>query len=331
MRPTTMPQSALRAPLNFALGTAARVRVLRCLAAAKHPIGIPGLARDAGLNERGVRTVLGQLERAGIVATVPGAGRQVALRDRWPFAVRIRELFAHEAARRDRVMAALRRAAQALKPPPIGVWMASPHAAGNDDITDPLIVVCHGKAADLAEQVRVLQRSLEAVSGRFDLPLPEVRSASEADLAIAGTGSGQADARFTPPLVLLAGVLPSVPGLGRQEQRARTHADRDAQALSRAAAIADLIRRAPALVDRAHTALKRRSRHASARQKATQAEWLALLKHEPPARLAALLVRDDERMRRLRQSMPFFEILTGQERREVEAFVAGHDSPTGIR
>ncbi len=330
MRPTTRTQGALRAPLNYALGTEARVRVLRCLAAARHPTGIPALARDAGLNERGVRTVLLQLEQAGVVATVPGAGRQVELRERWPFARRVRELFAHEAARADRVLAALRRAAGALQPPPIGVWLAGPHAAGNDRVTDALVVVCYGRAGEIVGQVRALQSRLGSLSARQDLPVPEVRSATAADLAIAGLSTATADIRFTPPVLLLAGTLPPLSGLSRPESRARTHGDRDAEALVRAAAVADLVRRNPTLASRARDALVRRRPRASAGLKGTLDEWLTLLKHEPPARLAALLVRDDERMRRLRQSMPFFEVLSERERRQVEAAVAGlHKPATG--
>jgi len=61
--------------------------------------------------------------------------------------------------------------------------------------------------------------------------------------------------------------------------------------------------------------------------KATLDEWLSLLNTQTPARLAALIVRDDDRMTRLRQSLPFLEALTASERREVEAALGEAPEP----
>jgi predicted transcriptional regulator len=323
MRLPTRAQSALWTPLTYALGTEARVRVLRILAATTHPVSIPALAREAGLNERGVRTVLRQLEELGVVTVVPGAGHQVVLRDRWPLAQALRALFADEAAHAAQVERALQKAATALEPPPIGVWLAAPHAAGTDRPTDPLVLVCYTTPKEAAAQAAQLQTALATLSARLDLPAPEVRTVTKADVALAAEASEEkADDRFRPPLQLLAGTPPPLPWLGRVARPAHIHADRDDETLARAAAIADLVRRTPELVERARNMVVARRSSAAPRVQSALDEWRVLLETQTPARLAALLLRRDARMTRLRQTLPFLEALTREERAEVDAAVA---------
>lgn len=330
MRPPTHPQSALMKPLTHAFGTESRVRVLRVLASMRHPVGVPALAEDTALNERGLRTVLRHLEELGAVTVVPGAGHQVVLRDDWPLASVIRELFAAEAHHANAVTRALRTAAQGIMPPPIGVWIAGPHAAGTDRPTDPLLVVCYGTPADAAAQTAQLRLALADLSKRFDLPAPEVRTLTNAEVALAAQVSApaasSADERLRPPLRLLAGTLPPLPWLMRPARAARTHAEHDDAADIRADVIAGLLRRSPDLLARARSTLATRRATAAPRVHAALDEWAVLLDTQPPARLAALLRRKDERMTRLRQTLPFLDALTPAERAEVDAAVAARNA-----
>lgn len=330
MRPTTHAQSALLQPLSHALATESRVRVLRVLASGSHPVGVPGLAEATALNERGVRTVLRHLEELGAVTVVPGAGQQVILRERWPLAKAVRDLFAAETQHAHAVSRALRKAAQSITPPPIGVWIAGPHAAGIDRPTDPLLIVCYGAPRGGPVQASQLTRALADLSARLDLPAPEVRLVTKAEVELAmeasASGGPPHDERFRPPLRLLAGALPPLPWLARPARAARTHADYDDMAAIRADVIAGLLRRSPDLAERARSALETRRATASERVRGALDEWAVLLDTQPPARLASLLRRDDERMTRLRQTLPFLEALTPTERAEVDAAVAARNA-----
>jgi predicted transcriptional regulator len=334
MRPTALPQSTLFMPLTSALGTAARVRVLRVLVTTDAPLGIPALAREAGLNPRGVRTVARDLEELGVIAPGPGSRPTLMLRDAWPLASALRALFTAESSWRAALFADLRRLANGLVPPPIGVWIAGPHAAGVGTARDPLCLVVYGAPADLPAQRARLAGGLATLTARHDLPAPEVQTLNRGDLAAlsragASTPSaGQPDGRLAPPLLLLAGTLPDLtarpPASGATVDRRATgpapgtaHARADAEALARAAALANLLRTTPTLVPRALKAVRERAQVAPPRLRATLEEWATLLATQTPARLARLLTRDDARMTRLRQTLPFLDVLTPAERTRI--------------
>lgn len=326
MRPTTRSQSATLQPLTYALGTEGRLRVLRVLAAAGHPVGVQSLAKDAALNVRGTRNVLRELEELGAITIVPGASQQVVLREAWPLSKALQRLFESEAAYREELLRALREAAKRVTPPPVGVWIAGPHAAGTDTPIDPLLIVCYGRAKDLSAQCAQLTRMLADLSDKYDLPAPEVRALSRADIEVVRelnqVEPSLADERLAPPLRLLMGGLPALPWLKQPSRRARQHADHDASLALIADAIAGLLRRSPDLVTRARADIEARRATASEQLQATLDEWAMLLDTQPPARLAAFLRRNDERMRRLRQSLPFLNVLTPSERAKIDEMLA---------
>lgn len=336
MRPTALPQSTLFMPLTAALGTEARVRVLRVLVTTEAPLGIATLAREAGLNPRGVRTVARQLEALGVLAPGPGSRPTLMLRDAWPLASALRALFAAETHWRATLFAELRRLAGGLRPPPLGVWIAGPHAAGVGRATDPLCLVVYGAPADLPAQRAALVDGLAILTARHDLPAPEVQTLTRADLAAldpAGPSPRAAappDTRLAPPLLLLAGTLPALAAPAPAAVAATVdlratggtpstaHARADAEARARAAALAALIRTTPTLQPRMLKAVRERAAAAPPRLRATLEEWATLLATQPPARLTHLLTRDDARMTRLRQTLPGLDILTPAERARFE-------------
>ena len=113
-----------------------------------------------------------------------------------------------------------------------------------------------------------------------------------------------------------------VPDAVRRERNARVHGDRDLEAHARAAALADLLRRDPSLIRRTLAALERRRASAPDRLKSTLDEWRRLLITQPPARLAKLLVEPDARMTRLRQTLPFTDVLSPDEGERFDTSVA---------
>jgi cephalosporin-C deacetylase-like acetyl esterase len=92
--------------------------------------------------------------------------------------------------------------------------------------------------------------------------------------------------------------------------------------MARATVLAKLLRTTPTLVPRALKAVRERAQAAPPRLRPTLEEWATLLATQPPARLARLLTRDDARMARLRQTLPFLDVLTAAERARVESEMA---------
>jgi hypothetical protein len=140
------------------------------------------------------------------------------------------------------------------------------------------------------------------------------------------------DPAFQPPLLLLAGVLPPLSDLHRAERNARVHGQRDEQALAMATLLASYLRRDPSLVGRALDALDVKREAASPSLRRTLDEWRRLLQSQSPAALARMLTAPDERMTRLRQTLPFLDVLTADERarfdialeRSLAAVGSGH-------
>src|SRR5918993_2012421 len=123
MRTPYRPENSLRAPLNRILGTETNVRLLRVLARANTPLSASELARRASLGRTSVYPALDALERTDIVEfTGVGAQRHVRLRAAHPLARAITGLFAAEAGRVDRLIAALRDAFKDMTPRPTSAW-----------------------------------------------------------------------------------------------------------------------------------------------------------------------------------------------------------------
>lgn len=314
---TLTPISALREPLTEVLGSPVRVRVLRTLAATPAAIPISTLAREAGVNLRGLRAVLRLLERYGAVEIGAGHGARVSLRPTWVLTSAVRGLFHAEATRWREALAAITALLDSLEPRVRGAWLAGPHAAATDGPLEPLVIVLWTTPAVLASQVAAVAAGLATLTATYDLPAPEVIGRTDPELHAPAAD----DPAVSGPVLLLTGVLP--PALRTVTGRpAASHADRETQAWQRAGAVATLLLREPTLLPRTTALLEQRVATAPVRQRALWQEWLTLVRTQPRARLAALLTRRDARMTRLRQSLPFLEVLTPTERHEVERVVS---------
>ena len=322
MRPTSHPQSALRHPLNHVLGTEAGVRVLRVLTLTETPVGVTELARLASLQATGVARLCTRLEDLGVIEAV-GRGsrnRQYRISPRFPFRSTLGALFAEERSRAERVLQELR-AAIGGRVAIHSAWVEGPVARGADRPGDTLVVGVLVDPGDVEVARADLWQHLLRVQQNDDLSI-ELRVVTLADLKTA-TKARLAELEDVvplngpPPLALVrpdaskAGSRP--PALGRRHERL------DERARVIAQAVAERIRRDPSLVEDARRYVETRLRSASSGERLELQEWLGILATMSVPRLRRFLVQDDARAVRLRQSLPFLNVLSDEERRTLFA------------
>jgi hypothetical protein len=319
MRPTARTQSAFRHPLNNILATEANVRILREIYLSDVPIGVSELARRAKLQKSGVARSCVPLEDLGVIETV-GRGsynRQYRRAASFALANPLASLFMLERGHAETVLAEIRQMVQSA-----GIraaWIEGSVAAANDTPEDSIEVVVLADSAQI-EQVRsaiwsrlIDVERLRDVAIRLTVKsLADLKTSTKAELE--RLSDVQILSGPSPVDLLHAGapdVNSSVPS------RTRSHAVRDEQALALARVIAKRIRRDPSIVEDARRFIARRLAAASPGEQLELREWDALLTTKSPARLSRFLTEKSERATRLRQSLPFLDALTPEERLAV--------------
>jgi hypothetical protein len=314
MRPTTHSQSALRAPLNHLLGTEANVRLLRVLATAGTTLGPGELARRATLQPSGVRRAVDQLAARGIVEILGAGPRpQVGWREAHPLGPALRSLFEAEAARVERILTGLKHAAGTVAPPPVSVWIEGPAARGMDRPGDPLLVGVIAPSAEAENAGTQLRDRLAELEVAEDVTI-ELHVRTRADLAALSRAE-----RDELALAISVFGLPPAALVGKQtppsaERNKRSHAILDTSALALAEAVAAKLAEDPGLVQHARQRIARRLEEASSHEQAELREWDLVLRTMSPARLRRFLTDRGERATRLRQTLPFLEVLSPGER-----------------
>jgi hypothetical protein len=307
MRPPAQPQDPLRTPLNELLGTEGNVRVLRVLAARRGGLGRAAVARAASLNPRGVRAILDRLALAGIV-NVQQSGRSgiVSLRDDHPLTRVIRRLFQEERELFDRIMTSVREAAGEAVPSARAVWVMAGTSTGTAEVG----VLAPAREVDRA--VQALEQELRSV---------------EADLAVHFVVRAYTDAereivrKRDTPINLVWGWLPFAWQQGGGGPL-RSHGDVDERAKRLAARIATRIAEDPAIIERAVEWIDQRDSVEPDSSRRALEEWRSVLTTLSSRQVEALLVEESERADRLRQSLPFVDVLTPEDRAAVFREVA---------
>jgi len=301
MRPIATQQSPTRFPLNEILGTGANVRLLRVLAKeVTGPISVSDAGDRAGLTEAGARRALARLARIGFVRRIGGGrSQQYAIREEGPLAESLMLLFDKEQDRYEELLSNLREIFQGLGEIQLA-WMDSLPAG----VGDPLEVGLMTDPSSLALLRREVRRRISEVEKRYDVII-EVHGFTRAD----------APRVSWPEATLLAGVPDS--GTASPSAGPVSHADRDRRALVLHRAISDLLDENPSLVRRAEQHLERLLQEDQGSALAELQDWLALLQSYSLERLRDFLIATGPRAERLRQSSPFFAVLTAEERDRV--------------
>jgi hypothetical protein len=316
--PPATPQSALRAPLNTILGSVANVRLLRVLALAETSLTAGELARRAVLGRTGVYPVLASLEVTGIIEFVgAGAQRQVSYRKAHPLSAAVAALFRAEAERVDALTAALRRSLVSIAPQPTAAWLEGSILSGEDRMGEVITCTLLGDPGSLPPMIDQLSEQLERIERKFEVHI-EVRGITRSELAM----RSPEQLKMLADAIVLCGVPPA--GLLPQAARSRAghralHEDHDARSRRLAVAIAEKLKRDPALATQMRQHLKKREKTASPQERRELLEWGRILATMSPSRLRRFLVEPSERATRLRQTLPALNLLTPAERDAVLA------------
>lgn len=301
MRPIAIERSFLRYPLNHLLGAAANVRLLRVLAdEVVGPISAADAADRAGLTEAGARRALGRLAETGFVVRVGGGrSQQFALREDDQLTRGLATLFRTERSRFEELIASIRERLDGLRE--IRVAWLDPLP---EDVGAPLQIGVIADPESLAWLETELRRRITEVEQRFDVTI-ELRGFTRADAPSVSWDEA----------TLLAGVPPFE--RTHEQGPLAVHADREQRALRLSKAIVELLEENPSIVRRAERHLERLMKDEQGTASEDLREWQSILATYSPERLARFLVSESPRAQRLRQSSPFFAVLTADERDRV--------------
>lgn len=305
MRPPAEKQDPLRTPLNDVFRSQGNVRVLRVLAFADEPIGRTTVARRARLNPSGVRRTLDQLADLGLVEGL-GSGRNlsVRIRERHPLAQPIRTLFREERRVFEAFRSAAERAFHRSDFAATAVWIENPEARSPGTVH--LGVLAPPDRVDEARDV--VRNHLEEIGQELAIHFV-VHGYSDADRAAL---TDQESERLR-QLTLLYGWLP------REWRDAtggpvRSHRHLDERGRRLAEAVADQLPRDPSIIDRTLEWIDERLENADGRAAHDLQEWRQVLSDLSIQQIQSLLREESDRADRLRQSLPFVEVLAPEER-----------------
>lgn len=306
MRPIASEQDPIKYPLNELIGTRAHVRLLRVMAnEVEGPLTAVDVAKRAGLTVPGAQKALGKLLRSGFVSRVGGGRKhQYEIRSSDRLMQIIIKLFQAEKNRYERLLAAIKNEIDKMVPPPRAVWaQATPK-----EIDDPLILGFLHETLHLAKCENQFRSGLQPVEEDYDLTI-EVEGYTKADIPDLDLDG----------VTVLYGVMPQTynsPVL-QQTKKVPTHREKDLQieALSRKLAVvlekdASLVQRAKGHIDR----LLKENQGSAAKD---LLEWRSILDTYSIRRLVQFLTSGSERAHRLRQSNPFFAVLSATEREQL--------------
>jgi predicted transcriptional regulator len=314
MRPIASEQNSLRNPLNEILGTGAHVRLLRILAAeADGPITASHAAERAGLTAPGAHKALKRLLQSGFVVRVGGGRKhQYELRRSDKLVRALLKLFQSEKNRYEALLSTIKKRFEKLPPYPHAAWIQElPGEFG-----EPLLVGVLHETRHLANYIYHLRKELNQVERDFDLTI-EVNGYTKADVP------GLEVEKVAP----LYGVLPFRDKHSRQMHAIPlTHEERDRHMLELSRKLAEAIEYDTSLVRRAKEHVQRmlKNDHGSATKDIE--EWRDILESYSIRRLSHFLTSSSERANRLRQSNPFFAILSTNERNRLLSGPGGNPS-----
>jgi hypothetical protein len=294
MRPPKDEHSLLRYPLDQILGSEAAVRVLRVLLnEAAAPMGVPHIARLAGLSVPGARKALEALCVARAAERVGTAhSGQYRAKAESPFSLLLGQLFEQEEQEYLALVDALR---DAVAIPEVRhAWMTERGTAIE------LVVVVD--AADIGSIGPTLRTRVLPAEKQHDL-IVEIALYTRADVPAV---PADAIELWGFDASLAAGVAEGM--LVREDPAGR---------FAMVFALAELVRSDPTLIRRALQHVTRLLAEGQGTANADLAEWKQLLEAYSAKRLADLLVSNSERAQRLWRSAPFSAVLTPEERERV--------------
>lgn len=318
MRPPKYKQSALKTPLNRILGTEANVRVLRAICLEPFPMSKSELGRLAKLEAKSAHIAADRLLREGVLKTVGrGIRQQVDLESKHPLTRQIQELFRAEQTRVETLLEDVRKAVRKLEPEIMAAWIQGNFARGEDRPGEPLIIGILANSKVLGTMTRELRNVLSEIEAIWDSTI-ELVGYTHPDLMTMKS----ADRRRLSDAIPLLGPPPEAfihhsEGENPRLRDVVMHGDREKEQLLFVETIIQRILRDPGKLRAAKEYISKRLESASEHERHELREWESILKTMSPSRLRRFLLDTGERARRLRQTMPFLEIISPKEREEI--------------
>jgi predicted transcriptional regulator len=305
MRPIVSGQNPLRYPLNELFGTQAHVRLLRVMAnEVDGPLTASDVAKRAGLTVPGAQKALGRLFRSGFISRVGGGRKhQYEIRISGRLLQITLELFQAEKDRYERLLTTIKKDINNLAPPPHAAWIQ----VFPKEIGEPLTLGLLHETRHLTNCVRQLRTKLNQVENDFDLTI-ELLGYTKADIFD----------RKLDDCTPLYGVMPSPDSPARQQTKnTLTHMERDQRLHVLSRKMAKAIQQDTSLLRRAKEHIDRLLKEDQGTAYGDLMEWRDILDMYSIQRLSRFFTSTSERANRLRQSNPFFAILTFAEQAQL--------------
>ncbi|MCW9708805.1 winged helix-turn-helix domain-containing protein [Fodinibius salsisoli] len=315
MNKSSNKNSALETPLDAILGSKGHVMVLRRLTESDSPMSPSELIKRTSLSRQGVYNVIQRLAETGILRYVgSGKHQQITIREEYPLADIISALFKRERDQYDNFIKRLKELIKSLEIKPKSAWIFGKIAQGTDDYGDPVRIALLGDLKTIDELTESFRNRIyeNAIENEFDVTI-DVRGVTVADI------ESRPIINSNKPLMLW-GMDPQHYLVSWKDEREgrRSHQDLDHQSHTDAQVWSELLKMYPDIIKRTISNLENRITQTSSGEKKELQEWKRILESMSFQRLKKFLESDSERATRLRQSLPFWEILNEQERHEFE-------------
>jgi len=315
MKKSRNQHSALKYPLTTILGSKGDVIVLRVLIRSNHPVSHSELLERTDLSRQGVYDITKRLVETGVV-TYTGSGKQqlVMAREDYPLYMELEKLFNRENQRYKDLVETLRSELRNLENQPESAWIFGKAARGEDEYGDPVQIALLGKL-----------NTIDPLTNKFREKLIRKKVESNFDVTIDIRGTTIADLETRPSLtnegvIHLWGIDPQDylnPQKGSSNS-VKSHKDLDERSQSESKFWSELLKSNPEIIPRAISFLNKQIENTSTGEKMELLEWKNLLENSSYQRLKKFMESDSERADRLRQSLPFWNVLNENEREKIK-------------
>ncbi len=305
MRPIVFKQNSLRYPLNELLGTRSHVRLLRVMSnQVDGPLTASDIAKRAGLTVPGAQKALERLFRTGFISRVGGGRKhQYEIRCSDRLMQTITELFQTEKNRYEQLFVTIKKEIKNLTPPPHTVWIQSLPK----EIGEPLTLGLLHETRHLMDCVQQFRKKLNQLENDFDLTI-ELEGYTKADIFDLNMDD------FT----ALFGVMPAKDTSGKKQvKNPLTHWEKDRRLRILSRNLAKAIEHDASLLRRAKEHIDRLLKEGQGTATGDLVEWRDIIDRYSVHRLSRFFTSSSERANRLRQSNPFFVVLSLDERTQL--------------